>query len=940
MIVKNLSNSGEKQVLKSKAKSIGVKSTFVLSNKKVIITSFGRGNAAIIEKLIDENSEDKKIIAINPKNAFDVNLLNKEPKVYEIKKGREETKITKPNIKEKVGSDLIGAKDKLEMKIFGRNYDDNVAIQIIYNILDISKIISIYINSAIATMNNLARSSGVEEVDYIGYSVRSNIDYYKMINQINNKNKIDKFTPYYEKSKSRLTYFDAVYKDKTDVNEKRVPIDPKYLHETLRVLSATRVFCFHGEEDNNNSLIFHLEEGLKEKDFPDDLKDVIHNIYANAVDSANEGFKESATNIKILFEVLGCKDNNEKKEVAQSFYNHIMKRDSKNQGFSYKKLREELLKNEIYKEINDKKFDHQKGFSRKTPENTVNSLSSEETNETLQVEEQVKTEGDNAFRGKLYTLLDYIIYWHLEKEKNTDPMIIDKLCNKLRSIRGTNKSAKEIIYNDFANKIAPKLKNYIYKLISFMGAEEFKKFKEMAEKDKNEIFGLAEEKIKYSNTTYFSKLIYFISRFLDGKEINEFYGALINKFDNISGIIGAINNKDFNYNEKLEFSNLYSLFKTPHKVAEELRITKNIASLKADPPAIHREKYIDAVLLLGLKNSDFNTEAYDKNVKDFVNNLLDPCRKDTNLRNFLVNNVIKSKKFLYIVKYCNPLTAKEFLKNTNIVEFTISRMDSNLKERYCQAIGISFDENTANSLLTKKIVDLSGEDFLDVKQNPKTNDEKLKKEQYSAILGLYLAVMYVIIKSLVKVNAFYVIAISRLEFDTKMIMGEIQKEPLEKNRRDVVIYSAILKDMLEKDNYLKKTKYRHIQQNLGEYSNTLFIEYRNKIAHLSVINLGHKYINGVEKIYSYFGLYHYIMQRILRDSREKIKNYEGSDVENNTINKCFNDLEKFNYFSKDLINILNLPFAYNIARYKNLSIEDLFNSQDEKYIPTEKGRKK
>lgn len=909
MIVKNLSNSGEKQVLKSKAKSIGVKSTFVLSNKKVIITSFGRGNAAIIEKLIDENSEDKKIIAINPKNAFDVNLLNKEPKVYEIKKGREETKITKPNIKEKVGSDLIGAKDKLEMKIFGRNYDDNVAIQIIYNILDISKIISIYINSAIATMNNLARSSGVEEVDYIGDSVFSDTDYDKMIKQINNERKIDKFTPYYDKCEPRLTYFHAVYEDKIDENKKRVPIDAKYLHETLRVLSAIRVFCFHGKKDNNNSLIFHLEEGPKEEDFPDDLKDIIHNIYKNAVDSANKGFKKSATNINILFKILECNDNNEKKEVAQSFYNHIIIRDSKNQGFSYKKLREELLKNEIYKKINDKKFDPQ--------------------------------------RGKLYTLLDYIIFWYLEKEKNTDPMIIDKLCNKLRSIRGTNEFAKEKTYNDFANEIAPKLKNYIYRLISFMGAEEIKKFQKMAKKNENEIVRLAEEKIKDSDTTYFSKLIYFISRFLDGKEINEFYGALINKFDNISGIIDAINNKDFNYNEKLEFSNLYSLFKTPHKVAKELRITKNIASLKAiDPPAIHREKYIDAVLLLGLKENDSKGKPYIEEVEVFVDKLLDKSGKDTNLRNFLVNNVISSKKFLYIVKYCNPLTAKEFLKNTNIVEFTISRMDSNLKERYCQAIGISFDENTANSLLTKKIVDLSGEDFLDVKQNPKTNDEKLKKEQYSAILGLYLAVMYVIIKSLVKVNAFYVIAISRLEFDTKMIMGKIPKKTLEKTRDkngkpiNVVIYSAILNDMLEKDNYLKKTKYRHIQQNLGEYSNTLFIEYRNKIAHLSVINLGHKYINGVEKIYSYFGLYHYIMQRILRDSREKIKNYEGSDVENNTINKCFNDLEKFNYFSKDLINILNLPFAYNIARYKNLSIEDLFNSQDEKYIPTEKGRKK
>ena len=44
-------------------------------------------------------------------------------------------------------------------------------------------------------------------------------------------------------------------------------------------------------------------------------------------------------------------------------------------------------------------------------------------------------------------------------------------------------------------------------------------------------------------------------------------------------------------------------------------------------------------------------------------------------------------------------------------------------------------------------------------------------------------------------------------------------------------------------------------------------------------------------------------------------------------------------YLRDLMWNIDLPFAYNLARYKNLSNEDLFNERDARVIPAKDAKK-
>lgn len=153
---------------KSKAKAAGLKSTFTLTPDRLLMTSFGSGNAALLDKYItgeeitsvDENSilsvaSQKATFQVSGrtvKNAVVVNPLH-------LKNGS----TRKP------GDDLIHCRDKLEIMYFGRNFQDNIHIQLIYNILDIEKVLAVQVNNIVFSLNNLLRRSESEYTDLIGY---------------------------------------------------------------------------------------------------------------------------------------------------------------------------------------------------------------------------------------------------------------------------------------------------------------------------------------------------------------------------------------------------------------------------------------------------------------------------------------------------------------------------------------------------------------------------------------------------------------------------------------------------------------------------------------------------------------------------------------------------------------------------------------------------
>ena len=97
-------------------------------------------------------------------------------------------------------------------------------------------------------------------------------------------------------------------------------------------------------------------------------------------------------------------------------------------------------------------------------------------------------------------------------------------------------------------------------------------------------------------------------------------------------------------------------------------------------------------------------------------------------------------------------------------------------------------------------------------------------------------------------------------------------------------------------------------------SQELFIQgYRNAIAHLNFIRSCDKWICDIGKISSYYALYQYLVQHYMKDE------------DRNKQHPYYSQVERYKTYVKDLVKALNVPFGYNIPRFKNLTIEQLFD---------------
>ena len=252
------------------------------------------------------------------------------------------------------------------------------------------------------------------------------------------------------------------------------------------------------------------------------------------------------------------------------------------------------------------------------------------------------------------------------------------------------------------------------------------------------------------------------------------------------------------------------------------------------------------------------------------------------------------------------------MSNDVLVKFVLSEIPQTMIDRYYMSVSgkssaIAFEEEV--EFLTDKLTSLNFDAFKDVKQKAKNGSaEAIEKERKKAVVGLYLTIIYKITKELVKINALYTIAISCLERDSSQYgFGIVKEEPN---------YIELTQHFI-KEGYINKKESKYISANISKFNNNIFRKYRNNIAHLNAVTKACEYIEKIEKIDSYFALYHFIIQNCLKDDKSIRTNSDG-------IKTAFKNIDTNKRYSKDLVKILNTPFAYNLPRYKNLSIKELF----------------
>lgn len=866
---------------KSSVKAAGMKSILVSKNK-MYITSFGKGNSAVLEYEVDNNDYNKTQLSSKDNSNIELCGVNEVNITFSSKRGFESgVEINTSNPTHRSGEsspvrgDMLGLKSELEKRFFGKTFDDNIHIQLIYNILDIEKILAVYVTNIVYALNNMLGIKKSESYDdFMGYLSARNT--YEVFTHPDKSNLSDKAKGNIKKSFStfndllktkRLGYFGLEEPKTKDTRVSQAY--KKRVYHMLAIVGQIRQCVFHDLSEHSEYDLYSFIDNSKK--VYRECRETLDYLVDERFDSINKGFIQgNKVNISLLIDMM---KGYEADDIIRLYYDFIVLKSQKNLGFSIKKLREKML-DEYGFRFKDKQYD--------------------------------------SVRSKMYKLMDFLLFCNYYRN---DVVAGEALVRKLRF--SMTDDEKEGIYADEAAKLWGKFKNDFENIADHMNGDVIKEFGK-ADMDFDEKI-LDSEKKNASDLLYFSKMIYMLTYFLDGKEINDLLTTLISKFDNIKEFLKIM--KSSAVDVECELTAGYKLFNDSQRITNELFIVKNIASMRKPAASAKLTMFRDALTILGIDDN-----ITDDRISEILK-LKEKGKGIHGLRNFITNNVIESSRFVYLIKYANAQKIREVAKNEKVVMFVLGGIPDTQIERYYKSCVEFPDMNSSleakRSELARMIKNISFDDFKNVKQQAKGR-ENVAKERAKAVIGLYLTVMYLLVKNLVNVNARYVIAIHCLERDFGLYK-EIIPELASKNlKNDYRILSQTLCELCDKSPnlFLKKNERlrKCVEVDINNADSSMTRKYRNCIAHLTVVRELKEYIGDIRTVDSYFSIYHYVMQRCITKRENDTKQEDKIKYED--------DLLKNHGYTKDFVKALNSPFGYNIPRFKNLSIEQLFDRNE------------
>ena len=866
---------------KSSVKAAGMKSILVSKNK-MYITSFGKGNSAVLEYEVDNNDYNQTQLSSKNSSNIELHGVNEVNITFSSKHGfGSGMKINTSNPTHRSGEsspvrwDMLGLKSELEKRFFGKTFDDNIHIQLIYNILDIEKILAVYVTNIVYALNNmLGEGDDESHDDFMGYlSAKNTYDVFTDPDESdlsknikgNMKKSLSKFNDLLKTK--RLGYFGLEEPKTKDTNA--LEAYKKRVYHMLAIVGQIRQSVFHDKSSKLDEDLYSFIDIIDSE-----YRETLDYLVDERFDSINKGFIQgNKVNISLLIDMM---KGYEADDIIRLYYDFIVLKSQKNLGFSIKKLREKMLEEYGYR-FKDKQYD--------------------------------------SVRSKMYKLMDFLLFCNYYRN---DVVAGEALVRKLRF--SMTDDEKEGIYADEAAKLWGKFRNDFENIADHMNGDVIKELGK-ADMDFDEKI-LDSEKKNASDLLYFSKMIYMLTYFLDGKEINDLLTTLISKFDNIKEFLKIM--KSSAVDVECELTAGYKLFNDSQRITNELFIVKNIASMRKPAASAKLTMFRDALTILGIDDN-----ITDDRISEILK-LKEKGKGIHGLRNFITNNVIESSRFVYLIKYANAQKIREVAKNEKVVMFVLGGIPDTQIERYYKSCVEFPDMNSSleakRSELARMIKNISFDDFKNVKQQAKGR-ENVAKERAKAVIGLYLTVMYLLVKNLVNVNARYVIAIHCLERDFGLYK-EIIPELASKNlKNDYRILSQTLCELCDDRDespnlFLKKNKRlrKCVEVDINNADSSMTRKYRNCIAHLTVVRELKEYIGDIRTVDSYFSIYHYVMQRCITKREDDIKQEEKIKYED--------DLLKNHGYTKDFVKALNSPFGYNIPRFKNLSIEQLFDRNE------------
>lgn len=866
---------------KSSVKAAGMKSILVSENK-MYITSFGKGNSAVLEYEVDNNDYNKTQLSSKDNSNIELGDVDEVNITFSSKHGfGSGVEINTSNPTHRSGEsspvrwDMLGLKSELEKRFFGKTFDDNIHIQLIYNILDIEKILAVYVTNIVYALNNmLGIKKSESHDDFMGYlSAKNTYDVFTNPNgstlsddkKKNIRKSLRKFNDLLKTK--RLGYFGLEEPKTKDTRVSQAY--KKRVYHMLAIVGQIRQSVFHDKSSKLHEDLYSFIDIIDSE-----YRETLDYLVDERFDSINKGFIQgNKVNISLLIDMM---KGYEADDIIRLYYDFIVLKSQKNLGFSIKKLREKMLEEYGFR-FKDKQYD--------------------------------------SVRSKMYKLMDFLLFCNYYRN---DVVAGEALVRKLRF--SMTDDEKEGIYADEAAKLWGKFRNDFENIADHMNGDVIKELGK-ADMDFDEKI-LDSEKKNASDLLYFSKMIYMLTYFLDGKEINDLLTTLISKFDNIKEFLKIM--KSSAVDVECELTAGYKLFNDSQRITNELFIVKNIASMRKPAASAKLTMFRDALTILGIDDN-----ITDDRISEILK-LKEKGKGIHGLRNFITNNVIESSRFVYLIKYANAQKIREVAKNEKVVMFVLGGIPDTQIERYYKSCVEFPDMNSSleakRSELARMIKNIRFDDFKNVKQQAKGR-ENVAKERAKAVIGLYLTVMYLLVKNLVNVNARYVIAIHCLERDFGLYK-EIIPELASKNlKNDYRILSQTLCELCDDRDespnlFLKKNERlrKCVEVDINNADSSMTRKYRNCIAHLTVVRELKEYIGDIRTVDSYFSIYHYVMQRCITKREDDTKQEDKIKYED--------DLLKNHGYTKDFVKALNSPFGYNIPRFKNLSIEQLFDRNE------------
>lgn len=917
--------------LKSLAKAAGVKSVFTVGDE-LIMTGFGKGNDAILEKKIPEARDSVEVLS-DP-GTYDAKYRERKIRVQ----GSIKVKNTQSGAMEPIQTalqdnydsahmDLIRCRQQLEERYFqGAPFADNIHIQIAYSILNIEKILTPFINNIIYSLNELMREEG--NVDFFGHDAHFSTrqTYAEIKNGSSNPAREKElaiarqaFWKYLGEEDSsdaehRLAYFGEVFYEYDKEQKKWVRTWADIVYSFFALLCDLRNFCTHDADNSEAGRYFpyQLERTLQQE-----TKDALNELFATKAEQLRkEAFTESAgkADIHILLKVFGLENAPmaQKQKLVQEFYDFKVKKSYKNLGFSVKKLREAVLQLSDAKDMASDRY--------------------------------------ASIRHKLYGHLDFIITKHFVETYHGANLQDNDIFRKLRASR--TEKEKDQVYQAEAKPIWVAIRaraNCAFRecksMVSLKPAEK-KQLEEMEASLYNGIVSVPK------TASLFSELIFLMTYLLDGKEINTLCTSLIHEFDNID----SFNKVLTGIGATVQYQGNYRFFEKAGKVAEELRQVNNMARMSKPLNDVSTQTimYQEAALLLGATAEQAERENLSKTFNLDNQRVLGYNKKgkpiyDKNFRNFIINNVITSRRFLYLIKYGNPEKIRKVATNPAVIRFVLKDIPDEQIERYYIPCFGQPNGTTPDEMRKKLAERLQKVNFFDFeKVNNQANAEQNKeKARMQAIVRLYLTVPYLFIKNMVNVNARYVLGFHCLERDYALYYREPTKHLKsddyltlandfwkDKDKQYQEIKAEYLADRATggKKHFHKLYNLEHQVSYLGQdLANAVpyaILQYRNCVAHLSVVSNLQDYLRDLPEtfeIQSYFSFYHYCVQCYLK---ERLATAKAKPTEATAFEKMMADFEKValtHTYCMDQVKALNASFSYNLPRFKNLSIEALFD---------------